>query len=50
MKEEYYALDECPCNSCNDRDNCDGWEAIFCCDLCKWRGMEDCDNCDPFDI
>lgn len=42
--------DDCPCNDCALADNCDGWEAQFCCVLCEYYGNNDCDNCDPMDI
>lgn len=41
---------ECPCDSCYAADGCDGWEAQFCCTLCRWMGADNCDNCDPADI
>ena len=46
---DYY---EYPCDTCDERDTCDGWEAQFCCRLCQWRYGEDtpCDECDPMDI
>ena len=44
MDEDY------PCDECPAADYCDGWEAKFCCDLCRYIGCEDCDNCDPGDI
>lgn len=43
--------DDYPCNACIDRDRCDGWEARFCCTLCRYDNADpDCDNCDPWDI
>ena len=40
-----------PCDSCSDREFCDGWEARYCCTLCHWYSDEpDCDDCDPWDI
>lgn len=40
-----------PCDSCCDRDRCDGWEARFCCTLCRYDNADpDCDDCDPWDI
>ena len=42
--------DEHPCYDCERADFCDGWEAQFCCALCKYHGGGDCDSCDPMDI
>lgn len=42
--------DECPCDTCDQQDYCDGWEARFCCILCEWMGGGDCNSCDPMDI
>ena len=42
--------EKAPCETCGDREYCDGWEAAFCCTICRWYGNDDCDNCDPFDI
>lgn len=42
--------DDYPCNDCPKADWCDGWEAMFCCTLCRYNGIEDCDNCDSYDI
>lgn len=43
--------DNYPCDTCADRDHCDGWDAQFCCTLCMWGNDEpDCENCDPMDI
>ena len=28
----------CPCDECPQQDACDGWEAHFCCDFCRWCG------------
>lgn len=44
-------VDPTPCDSCPDKDNCDGWEAQFCCTLCRFQNeYPDCENCDPWDI
>ena len=48
--DDLYDDDPCPCDTCANRDHCDGWDARFCCTLCQWYGMTDCDNCDPMDI
>ena len=48
--DDYYDDDPCPCDTCNTKDFCDGWEARYCCTLCQWLGTTDCDNCDPMDI
>ena len=46
-----YIDTEYPCDSCNFRDACDGWEARYCCTLCSYLNEEhDCENCDPMDI
>lgn len=43
--------DSYPCDSCANKDNCDGWEARFCCRLCYYYNDDpDCDSCDPWDI
>ena len=40
-----------PCDTCQQRDYCDGWESKFCCKLCMALFDEpDCENCDPWDI
>lgn len=51
MKEEY-SDSEYPCNNCGQSDNCDGWEAQYCCTLCNYNyhGDTPCDMCDPMDI
>lgn len=50
MDEEDYYDDENPCTDCKHSDYCDGWEAKFCCDLCRYFGGDDCEHCDPMDI
>ena len=40
--------DDYPCDNCPQ--DCDGWEAKFCCELCQYLGGGDCDDCDPMDI
>ena len=48
--DDYYN-DQCPCDDCPDYDSCDGWEAQFCCTLCRWQCENpDCNNCNPWDI
>lgn len=43
--------DDFPCTNCSDKDHCDGWEARFCCTLCRYDNANpDCDDCDPWDI
>ena len=43
--------DNFPCTTCAQRDVCDGWEARYCCTLCRYFNDEpDCDSCDPMDI
>ena len=42
--------DNCPCDTCANRDYCDGWDARFCCTLCMWYGDPNCGDCDPMDI
>ena len=43
--------DDHPCNTCDLKDSCDGWEAQFCCTLCYYYSDNpDCENCDPMDI
>lgn len=42
--------DDYPCNDCGWKDSCDGWEARFCCTLCRYMGGGDCDDCNPMDI
>lgn len=53
MEENYEEYDDdCPCNTCEDKDFCDGWEASYCCARCHWLydGDTPCDICDPMDI
>lgn len=45
-----YAEDCSPCETCKSAEFCDGWEAQFCCKLCRWLNAEHCDDCDPMDI
>jgi hypothetical protein len=43
--------DNYPCDDCPTKDSCDGWEAQFCCTLCRWFGDNPpCEECDPMDI
>ena len=45
--------DNYPCDDCPSRDACDGWEARFCCTLCRWNYDDNdppCEDCDPMDI
>ena len=44
--------DDYPCEKCNRRDACDGWDAQFCCILCRYYYKDNtpCEGCDPFDI
>lgn len=49
MNEDYIDEDY-PCDTCPSADDCDGWEAQFCCRLCLYHGGRDCDDCDPMDI
>lgn len=46
---DYYD-DDYPCNNCSQSEYCDGWEAQFCCALCRYNGFEHCDDCDPMNI
>ena len=39
-----------PCDNCPQSEYCDGWEAQFCCILCRYNGLENCEYCDPMDI
>lgn len=41
-----------PCCDCEKYEYCDGWDAQFCCKLCKYKYGEDtpCENCDTDDI
>lgn len=57
MSGDPYCLDDCmdydpcPCDDCIDRDMCDGWEARYCCTLCRWLyDYPDCSDCDPAEI
>ena len=43
-----FADDDDPCSTCSN--DCDGWDAQFCCLRCKYYGQDDCDNCNPMDI
>ena len=42
--------EECPCETCANKESCDGWDSTFCCTLCQLYGNDDCDNCDPWDL
>ena len=43
--------DEDPCHTCDRQEFCDGWEAQFCCTLCRYYNDDpDCEYCDPMDI
>ena len=45
--------EESPCETCDRKDWCDGWEAQFCCALCIWQNGGEppwCDDCDPWNI
>ena len=43
--------DPYPCDSCSSQDSCDGWEARYCCRLCRWYNEDpDCEDCDTMDI
>ena len=49
--DDFYDDDPCPCDSCSSQDSCDGWEARYCCRLCRWYNEDpDCENCDTMDI
>ena len=45
-------MDDYPCDSCAMKNNCDGWDAQFCCKLCMYLydGEPNCDDCNPEDI
>lgn len=50
-KDKYECHEEpCPCDTCIMYDSCDGWEARYCCALCRYLGNDNCDSCDPWDI
>lgn len=52
-KKENNTIQDYPCDNCLWKDSCDGWEAQYCCTLCKYEFGEDntpCDWCDPDDI
>lgn len=42
--------EKCPCETCANKESCDGWDAAYCCILCDWLGGGDCENCDPWDL
>lgn len=51
MEGDYNGYDsDYPCDNCERKDWCDGWEEKFCCTLCEYTGGGDCENCDPMDI
>lgn len=50
MDSEYDYYEKDPCDDCENSENCDFWEARFCCHRCLILGMDDCGNCDPWDI
>lgn len=39
-------MDNYPCKGC--KADCKGWDAIYCCDLCKfvYSGETPCDTCE----
>lgn len=37
-----------PCKKCGRE--CDHWDAMYCCTLCRWLGADHCDSCDYIDI
>lgn len=39
-----------PCDNCGTRSSCDGWEARFCCTLCRYNHSEHCEDCHMEDI
>ena len=40
-----------PCHTCSLSDTCDGWEAQYCCTLCRYYNDDpNCEQCDPMDI
>lgn len=46
-------MDNYPCDDCSMRDDCDGWDAQFCCELCQYLYEDDelpCDTCNKEDI
>lgn len=45
MDDERY-----PCETCVNKESCDGWDSIYCCILCVLLGGGDCEKCDPWDI
>lgn len=50
-EEDNTEYDDYPCSTCASKDSCDGWEAEFCCTLCRYYNDEpNCENCDPMDI
>lgn len=46
--------EQIPCETCDRKDWCDGWEVQLCCDFCIWEHGGKvppwCDDCDPWDI
>lgn len=42
--------EECPCETCVNKESCDEWDVDYCCILCEWVGGNDCENCDKWDI
>lgn len=47
--DDYNEESDYPCDSCDYW--CDGWEAQYCCMLCRWYDDDpDCDSCDSWDI
>lgn len=40
--------DDCPCNTCPKRYECDGWDEAFCYALSIWQGTDD--YLDPWDV
>lgn len=44
--------DKYPCDDCDMKHNCDGWDAQFCCTLCMYLYGDEtpCDTCNSEDI
>lgn len=44
-------MDDFPCDTCDMAESFDGWEARYCCTLCRYYNTDpDCDFCDSWDI
>lgn len=43
---------ECPCDECENNEDCNSSNAEHCCDLCRYKnGIDvDCSQCNPYEF